>query len=144
MIDGWIYKRKSHLTKVHNCGIRPRCTLPTLHNLLLISPTPSSFPLSPGYAYIPRDRKVHYKPPDPDALMRARATRIKELKMFDILREIVFYAFFLWILLVITYVGRWILYSLLYTYIYLMYRTILWKVWSLDRRYLGTVFILSA
>ncbi len=50
-----------------------------------------------------RPRTVEYQSPDPAELARARETRLKELQMMDILREIVFYAIFLWILMVISY-----------------------------------------
>jgi len=50
-----------------------------------------------------RPRKIAYKPPDPVALEKARINRLKELKMYAIIREIIFYAFFLWILMVISY-----------------------------------------
>ena len=50
-----------------------------------------------------KPRKIAYKPPDPKALERARENRLKELKMYDILREIMFYTMFLWILMVMSY-----------------------------------------
>lgn len=53
-----------------------------------------------------KPRKIAYKPPDPAALELARENRIKELKMYDILREIIFYSMFLWILMVISYGQR--------------------------------------
>ncbi len=44
-----------------------------------------------------------YRPPDPEILKKARELRMKELHMYDILREIIFYSIFLWILMVISY-----------------------------------------
>ena len=44
-----------------------------------------------------------YNPPDPEVLKQARDKRLKEIQMYDILREILFYCFFLWILMVISY-----------------------------------------
>lgn len=43
------------------------------------------------------------KPPDQKALEAAREQRLKEIKMWAVIREILFYAFFLWILMVISY-----------------------------------------
>ncbi len=53
-----------------------------------------------------RPRTIPYKPPDPSVLEEARANRFKEMKMWDIIREITLYTFFLWILLVISYSFR--------------------------------------
>ncbi|XP_055954867.1 uncharacterized protein LOC126810750 isoform X1 [Patella vulgata] len=53
-----------------------------------------------------RPRKIGYKPPDPAELEKARIQRLNEIKMWEIVREIVFYAFFLWILMVISYRNR--------------------------------------
>ena len=55
--------------------------------------------------YIPpvRQRTMGYKKPDPEVLKKAREFRLNEKKMYDVLREILFYSFFLWILLVISY-----------------------------------------
>ncbi|CAH1793770.1 unnamed protein product [Owenia fusiformis] len=50
-----------------------------------------------------KPRKVAYRPPDPKALEKAREHRVKELKMFDIIREIVLYGVYLWVLMVISY-----------------------------------------
>ena len=50
-----------------------------------------------------RQRQVHYEPPDPLMLERAREKRLKELKMYAILREVIIYMFFLWIVIVISY-----------------------------------------
>ena len=44
-----------------------------------------------------------YQPPDSKKLEEARLERLKELQMYDILRELLFYSFFLWILMVISY-----------------------------------------
>ncbi|WAQ97034.1 PK1L2-like protein, partial [Mya arenaria] len=43
------------------------------------------------------------KPPDTQALARAREERLKEIQMWAIIREILFYAFFLWILIIVSY-----------------------------------------
>ncbi|XP_071105701.1 polycystin-1-like [Haliotis cracherodii] len=53
-----------------------------------------------------RPRKIGYKPPDPEELERARKQRLNEIKMWEIVRELVFYSFFLWILMVISYRSR--------------------------------------
>ncbi|ESO89018.1 hypothetical protein LOTGIDRAFT_228960 [Lottia gigantea] len=53
-----------------------------------------------------RPRKIGYKPPDPAELEKARIQRLNEIKMWEIIREIVFYSFFLWILMVISYRNR--------------------------------------
>ena len=37
---------------------------------------------------IARPRKIEYKPPDPQELMKAREKRYKEKKMWDVLREV--------------------------------------------------------
>ena len=50
-----------------------------------------------------RVRKIAYQPPNHELLKEARDERIKELKMYGIIREIVFYAIFLWILMVVSY-----------------------------------------
>ncbi|XP_059156486.1 polycystin-1-like protein 2 [Physella acuta] len=50
-----------------------------------------------------RPRKIGYKPPDPQMLERLRATRMKEIQMWAIIREVIIYSFFLWILMVISY-----------------------------------------
>ena len=50
-----------------------------------------------------RPRKINYKPPDPAILEEAKERRIKEMKMYSIIREIVFYAVFLWILTMVSY-----------------------------------------
>ena len=39
-------------------------------------------------------------------LEEARSKRYKEMKMWDVMREITFYAFFLWIVMVISYSFR--------------------------------------
>ncbi|KAK3089119.1 hypothetical protein FSP39_001015, partial [Pinctada imbricata] len=53
-----------------------------------------------------KPRKAAYRPPDPSLLQKAREVRMKEIKMWAVVREIVFYAFFLWILMVISYRNR--------------------------------------
>ena len=53
-----------------------------------------------------RPRKVPYKPPNPEALEKARVLRMKEIQMFDIIREIIFYALFLWVLCTVSYSFR--------------------------------------
>ncbi|XP_046550027.1 uncharacterized protein LOC124259855 [Haliotis rubra] len=59
------------------------------------------------YAYgAARPKKIGYKPPDPTVLQRARRQRLNEIKMWDIIREIVFYSFFVWILMVVSYRNR--------------------------------------
>ncbi|XP_041473066.1 uncharacterized protein LOC121422223 isoform X1 [Lytechinus variegatus] len=50
-----------------------------------------------------KKRKLPYKPPDPEALERAREQRLKEIKMYSIFREIFFYVVYLWVVLVISY-----------------------------------------
>ena len=53
-----------------------------------------------------RPRKSAYKPPDPERLERMRAQRLKEIKMWEVIKEVIVYAFFLWILMVISYRNR--------------------------------------
>ena len=53
-----------------------------------------------------RPRTIAYKPPDPKALERARNNRLKELKMYSILREIFSFFLFVWILLSVSYSFR--------------------------------------
>ncbi|KAL8606997.1 hypothetical protein ACOMHN_041386 [Nucella lapillus] len=53
-----------------------------------------------------RPRKIGYKPPDRSALEAARQKRLNEIQMWSIVREVVIYSFFLWILLVISYRQR--------------------------------------
>ncbi|XP_041364433.1 uncharacterized protein LOC121379847 [Gigantopelta aegis] len=53
-----------------------------------------------------RPRKIGYQPPERAELERAREERMKEIKMWDIIREITLYSFFLWILMVISYRQR--------------------------------------
>ena len=53
-----------------------------------------------------RPPKRNVKKADEEQLQRLRETRLKEMQMFDILREILIYVFFLWILLVISYSFR--------------------------------------
>ncbi|XP_077979558.1 polycystin-2-like protein 2 [Glandiceps talaboti] len=53
-----------------------------------------------------KERKLAYKPPDEKELSKAREQRVKEMKMYSIIREILFYIFFLWLLLIISYGNR--------------------------------------
>jgi len=53
-----------------------------------------------------RPRTIVYQAPDPNELQRARERRIKELKMYDILREIFFYVVYVWVIIVISYEFR--------------------------------------
>jgi hypothetical protein len=53
--------------------------------------------------YEAKSRPKGYQPPDTKQLEAARLERMKELQMYDILRELLLYSFFLWILLVISY-----------------------------------------
>jgi len=53
-----------------------------------------------------RPRTIVYQAPDPVELEQARERRIKELKMYDILREIVFYVIYVWVIIVISYEFR--------------------------------------
>jgi len=53
-----------------------------------------------------RPRTIVYQAPDPGELQRARERRIKELKMYDILREIFFYVLYVWVIIVISYEFR--------------------------------------
>lgn len=53
-----------------------------------------------------RPRKSAYKPPDPERLERMRAQRLKEIKMWEVIKEVIVYTFFLWILMVISYRNR--------------------------------------
>ena len=53
-----------------------------------------------------RPRTIVYRAPDPVELQRARERRIKELKMYDILREIFFYVVYIWVIIVISYEFR--------------------------------------
>ena len=57
-----------------------------------------------GFSFVSPQRALYKpKPPDPKALEAARQLRLKEIQMWAVIREIVFYAFFLWILMVISY-----------------------------------------
>ncbi|KAL3876324.1 hypothetical protein ACJMK2_034186 [Sinanodonta woodiana] len=58
-----------------------------------------------GYA---RPTKAGYKPKPPNSkqLVAARIQRLKEIQMWAVIREIIFYAFFLWILMVVSYRNR--------------------------------------
>lgn len=51
-------------------------------------------------------RKLLYKPADMAKMERAKLERLKELQMTAILKEIVSYAFFIWILTVLSYGNR--------------------------------------
>jgi len=53
-----------------------------------------------------RPRTIVYEAPDPGELQRARERRIKELKMYDILREIILYVVYVWVIIVISYEFR--------------------------------------
>jgi len=53
-----------------------------------------------------RPRTIVYEAPDAGELLRARERRIKELKMYDILREIFFYVVYIWVIIVISYEFR--------------------------------------
>ncbi|XP_037093243.1 uncharacterized protein LOC119113030 [Pollicipes pollicipes] len=59
------------------------------------------------WLYAPRkkkqQRKVEYTPVDPAKIEAAKRERQKEVKMWDIIQEMAAYAFFLWILLVLSY-----------------------------------------
>ena len=60
-----------------------------------------------------RPKRAAYAPPDPVLVEKARQVRLKEIKMWSVVRELVFYSFFLWILMVISYRNRS---ELMYTY----------------------------
>ncbi len=47
-----------------------------------------------------KKRSIPYKPLNQELLRKAREERVLELKMHDVIREIIFYIFFLWILMV--------------------------------------------
>lgn len=53
-----------------------------------------------------RPRRAPIQPPNEEDLERMRAYRLKELKMYDILREILFYLLFFLLLLLVTYSFR--------------------------------------
>jgi len=53
-----------------------------------------------------RPRTIVYEAPDPEELQKARERRIRELKMYDILREIFFYIIYVWVVIVISYEFR--------------------------------------
>lgn len=50
-----------------------------------------------------RPRKIGYKPPDRRELEAARDRRMKEIQMWSVVREVIIYSFFLWILMLISY-----------------------------------------
>ncbi|XP_071129607.1 polycystin family receptor for egg jelly-like isoform X3 [Mytilus edulis] len=60
-----------------------------------------------------RPKRAAYAPPDPVLVEKARQVRLQEIKMWSVVRELVFYSFFLWILMVISYRNRS---ELMYTY----------------------------
>lgn len=62
---------------------------------------------------ITRPKRAAYAPPDPVLIEKARQVRMNEIKMWSVVREILFYSFFLWILMVISYRNRS---QLMYTY----------------------------
>ncbi|OWF53241.1 Location of vulva defective 1 [Mizuhopecten yessoensis] len=53
-----------------------------------------------------KPKKASYVPADNQLLEKARAVRMKEIKMWAVIREIIFYSFFVWILMVISYQNR--------------------------------------
>ena len=53
-----------------------------------------------GYS---KARRIGYSPPHKGAVTAAREQRIKELKMYGILREMAFYGVFLFVLIVLSY-----------------------------------------
>jgi hypothetical protein len=55
---------------------------------------------------VTKPRTIAYKPPDPRQLKKYRENRLKELKMYSIIKEIVSYALFVWILLSVSYSFR--------------------------------------
>ncbi|XP_064630503.1 uncharacterized protein LOC135489174 [Lineus longissimus] len=63
-------------------------------------------PNDQGTFGLAKPRTIAYKPPDPEQLEKFRVNRLKELKMYAILREILSYALFVWILLSISYSFR--------------------------------------
>ena len=73
----------------------------------MLNKTSSTFIKHTGFVFIvgyeKRERKLAYSPPDPDVLKNARELRIKEMRMYDIIREILFYSIFLWVLMVVGY-----------------------------------------
>lgn len=50
-----------------------------------------------------RPRKIAYEPPSEEELERARDLRLREIRMFDVIREIIFYVIFFLLLLIVTY-----------------------------------------
>lgn len=51
-------------------------------------------------------QRPKYRPIDPSVLEAARKLREKEIKMYNILREIGSYALYLWILMILSYGNR--------------------------------------
>ena len=52
---------------------------------------------------VTRPRKIGYKPPNQEELEIAKTKRLKEIQMWVVIREIVIYSFFLWILLFVAF-----------------------------------------
>ncbi|XP_055877058.1 uncharacterized protein LOC106077240 isoform X2 [Biomphalaria glabrata] len=50
-----------------------------------------------------KPKKIGYKPPDPIVIEKLRAQRMKEIQMWAVIREVIMYSFFLWILMLISY-----------------------------------------
>ncbi|KAH9502510.1 hypothetical protein Btru_068871, partial [Bulinus truncatus] len=50
-----------------------------------------------------KPKKIGYKPPDPQVIEKLRVQRMKEIQMWSVIREVIMYAFFLWILMLISY-----------------------------------------
>ncbi|XP_060063521.1 uncharacterized protein LOC132543982 [Ylistrum balloti] len=55
---------------------------------------------------VTKPKKASYVPADNQLLDKAREVRLKEIKMWAVIREIIFYSFFVWILMVISYQNR--------------------------------------
>lgn len=55
---------------------------------------------------VTRPKRAAYAPPDPVLMEKARQVRLKEIQMWAVVRELVFYSFFLWILMIISYRNR--------------------------------------
>lgn len=50
-----------------------------------------------------RPRKIACEPPSEEELERAREYRLREVRMFEVIREILFYVIFFLLLLIVTY-----------------------------------------
>ena len=62
------------------------------------------FSIHVGYGLTSPVRPMYKpKPPDSKSLEAAQELRMKEIHLWSVIREILFYAFFLWILMVISY-----------------------------------------